>query len=124
MAIAKLGRSGVFVCNQCGRVSSYSDGEILPQLSLARDPFHTQGYNLYCIDVECDGKSCQSPKLIHRCVDETAGINHTVDSARLRDWKLDTAKCLGGHALRFDLEMYEMRPCFSPFSVPIIYQKT
>jgi hypothetical protein len=125
MGIARAGRRGVFVCNQCGLVSSYSDAEIQALSSLGPDPFHTQSCNLYCLDVECDGKNCQAPKLIHRDVDETSGIDHTVESKQLRDWRLDeTAKCLGGHALRFGSEMYEMRPCFSPFSAPLIYPPT
>jgi hypothetical protein len=125
MEIARVGRHGVFVCNQCGLVSSYSDAELQSELFLGRDPFHSQGYNLYCIDLECDGKNCQSPKIIHRCVDEKSGIDHIVYSKQLRDWRLDeTAKCLGDHALRFGSEMYEMRPCFSPFSAPLIYPPT
>jgi hypothetical protein len=117
MAIARAGRHAVFVCNECGIVSSYSDDEIRDGRAPIQDPFLSGVYRLECIQPSCDAEHCEAQKIIHKVVDVASGMLRSVGAAQLEKWKCDeTARCSDGHRLKLDRDLYELLPCSSPFS--------
>ena len=117
-ATARARIAAVFVCTRCGHVSAYWGKEILGRPAPTPDPHQRGIHHLYCIEVECDGQSCDSPKVIHVDVDVTKGIAYSAESAQMKDWKTDdTALCLREHRLCWnpDLRLYVSTQCDSPF---------
>jgi hypothetical protein len=114
--IATVARHGVFVCTRCGLVSAYSNTEVHPYQSETEDPYHGQGYSLFCISPECDGQNCGAPRKIHVVVDLMQGIGRTSDALYPKDWKNDgTATCEKGHQLKWERGLYHLSPSDSPF---------
>jgi hypothetical protein len=106
-------KSAVFVCNQCGCVSSYTNEELHSEVVPEPDPFQLRAYTLCSIEPECDGLDCIAPKRIHE-VWHSAKLEGSTNPSR---WNNDgSARCSDVHLLAWNPQHgYRYYVCQSPF---------
>ena len=114
-AIVRIGKRAVFLCTDCGCVSSYSDEEIHRATAPVTDPFRRGTFVLHCLEPECDGKNCIAPRRIHVVWDTSNGFAPSASTAQLVDWKNDGTACCDLLHLLSWAGIHTLAPCKSPF---------
>lgn len=107
--------SAAFLCPDCGLVSLYSESDADSYAVETPDPYALGLYDLFYIEVGCDGSNCESLTRIHVIRDEKTKTY--LRAKPMSEWVVeDSVKCKNGHSLKIDPdEDYEFYRCLMPF---------
>jgi hypothetical protein len=100
--IPKENRKAAFVCPYRALVSAYSAQDIVRHQETGKESlFEANVCHLVAIQVECDGKNCEAPKVIHATQDAGKGTWNV--RVAPKKWMFsDSARCGAGHKLHYE----------------------
>lgn len=95
-------RKVVVICPYCGLASAYSGRDVVQQV-IEDKPSLFQDHEclLVSVEIECDSKDCEAPKVIYTVQGVATGTWRP--KAVPKDWHFsDSARCEAGHKLNFE----------------------